>query len=70
MKIKEVRQKLGLTQKQIAPLLGTTQQGVGRIESGYEGRRETAGQIAALVALDLLNEHNLIDELIEKHRKI
>jgi len=32
--IKEARQKLGLTQKEFAPLLGMTQQAVARIESG------------------------------------
>jgi|SaaInl4_200m_RNA_FD_contig_111_201940_length_500_multi_5_in_0_out_0_2 predicted transcriptional regulator len=61
--IKEVRSKLGLTQKQMAPLLGMTQQGVGRIETGYEGRKETNGHRHILMLISLISEHGLLEEL-------
>ena len=62
--IKEARCKLGLTQKEFAPLLGMTQQAVARIESGE--RKETKGHLAALLAIDLLFEHGLIAELVAR----
>ncbi|MBN1615446.1 MAG: helix-turn-helix transcriptional regulator [Deltaproteobacteria bacterium] len=38
IKISELRAKKGLTQKQLAKLMGTSQQAISRIESGqYEG---------------------------------
>ena len=38
MKIAELREKKGLSQKQLAELMGTSQQAISRIESGrYEG---------------------------------
>jgi transcriptional regulator with XRE-family HTH domain len=61
--IKETRSKLGLTQKQFAPLLGMTQQAVARIESGE--RRETKGHLASLRAIELISMHDLIAELLE-----
>jgi DNA-binding XRE family transcriptional regulator len=63
--IKKVRSELGLTQKQIAPLLGMSQQGVCRVETGYEGRSETKQHIAHLVAIEILEKHGLIAELEE-----
>ena len=60
--IKETRRKLGLTQKQFAPLLGMTQQSVARIESGE--RAETKGHLAALQAIALIFEHGLLADLI------
>lgn len=62
--IKEARRKLGLTQKEFAPLLGMTQQAVARIESGW--RAETKGHRAVLVAIELLFEHGLIAELVAR----
>jgi len=38
MKIAELREKKGLSQQQLAKLMGTSQQAISRIESGeYEG---------------------------------
>jgi transcriptional regulator with XRE-family HTH domain len=62
--IQEARRKLGLTQKQFAPMLGMTQQAVARIESG--DRTETKGHRAALLAIELLFEHGLIAEFIAR----
>jgi len=62
--IKEARQKLGLTQSKMAVLLGMAQPTLARIESG--GRNETKGHRAHLAALELLNEHGLIDKLATK----
>jgi len=62
--IKEARQQLGVTQKQMADLLGMTQPMVGKIEGGVEGRKETKGHIAHLIALELIFDHGLLEDLI------
>lgn len=64
--IKEARVKLGLTQKQMADLLGMSQHRVSEIERGVGGRAETKGHIAHIVALNLLNEHGFIADLATK----
>ena len=61
--IKEARRKLGLTQKQMAYLIGMATSGVGRIEAGYEGRSETRQIQHYLVALLVLHRHGLVSEL-------
>jgi len=64
--IKEARCKLGLTQKQMAELLGNTQHRVSEIERGVDGRSETKQQLHHLQAIGLLFEHGLIAELIAR----
>jgi DNA-binding XRE family transcriptional regulator len=66
--IYSVRNKLKLTQKQFAPLMGMTQQAISRIETGYEWRLETKINLAALTAIVILHENGLIDELLLKLR--
>jgi transcriptional regulator with XRE-family HTH domain len=61
--MKDTRQKLGLTQSQLARLLGTSQHRVSEIEKGRDGRKMTKQQRYHLVALRLLHKHELIDEL-------
>lgn len=61
--IKEARQKLGLTQKQMAVLLGTTQHRVSEIERGIDGRTETKQMRHHLAALLVIGGHGLLDEL-------
>ena len=64
--IKEARQKLGLTQQQMACLLGMTRPALAKIEGGVEGRKETKGHIAHLIALQLIFEHGLLEDLMSK----
>lgn len=66
VKIKESRLRLGLTQKQMALLMGLTQPALAKIETGIEGRKETKGHVAHLVAVDLIANHGLIDDLTTK----
>jgi DNA-binding XRE family transcriptional regulator len=70
MKMKEVRQKLGMTQAEFAPLMGMTQQAITKIERGYEGRKETNVHLSLLTAIDLIYRHGLIDEVIIKLNKV
>ena len=63
MTIKETRSKLKLTQQQMADLLGMSQQGVSRIETGYEGRSETRQILHHLAAIDTIAEMGLLDVL-------
>jgi len=60
--IKKVRSKFGLTQKQMAKVMGMAQPTLARIESGK--RAETKGHIAHIHAIDLLYENCLMDTLI------
>ena len=64
--IKEVRATLGLTQQKMAELMGMARTRVTEIETGNSGRSETKGHIAHLIALDLIFEHGLLDELVSK----
>lgn len=64
--IKEARRKLGLTQKQMASLLGMSQSGVGRIETGYEGRSETRQMQHHLAAIEVVFEAGLGEKLASK----
>lgn len=63
--LKEVRRKLGLTQKQIADLLGTAQHRISEIERGVDGRKETRQMRHHLAALIVLGKHKLLDKLRE-----
>ncbi len=60
--IKEVRSKFGLTQKQMARIMGMAQPTLARIESGK--RTETKVHMANLLALDLLYANSLLDEFV------
>lgn len=53
MKIAELREKKGLSQQQLAELMGTSQQAISRIESGeYEGfTLKTLEKIAAATGM-------------------
>ena len=64
--IKETRHTLGLTQKQMADLLGMSQSGVGRIESGYECRSETRQLKHHLAALEVISDSGLMGVLAAK----
>jgi len=64
--IKEARKKLGLTQKEIAEILGNTQHRVSEIERGIDGRTETKQQLHHLKAIELIFEHGLIAELVAR----
>jgi transcriptional regulator with XRE-family HTH domain len=64
--IKEARQKLGLTQKEMAEILGNTQHRISEIERGVDGRSETKQQLRHLNAIELIFEHALIAELIAR----
>jgi len=64
--VKESRLRLGLTQKQMADLLGTTQHRISEIERGVDGRSETKQQQHHLAAIDLIFEHGLIAELVAR----
>jgi len=66
--IKEVRQKLDLTQKQMAKLLGVTQHRVSELERGIDGRAETRQQIKHLSAIQFIAEHGLLDEFTDRQR--
>ena len=68
--IKEARQSLGLTQKQIAGLLGTTQHRVSEIERGIDGRAETKQMQHHLVALLLIGQNVLVEDLTTKVKAI
>lgn len=68
--IKDTRQKLGVTQKQMASMLGMSQQGVGRIETGYEGRSETRQLQYHLAAIEVIAEAGLLDILAAKIERI
>lgn len=61
--IKEARQSLGLTQKQMADLLGTTQHRVSEIERGIDGRAETKQTQHHLAALLVIGKRGLLAEL-------
>lgn len=65
-KAKEVRGNLGLTQLQMATLMGMARTRVTEIETGSTGRKETKGHIAHLIALELIFEHGLLEDLITK----
>lgn len=62
--IKEARQALGLTQKQMANIMGQTQQSIARIETGK--RTETNSMLRHLTAIEVIAEHGLIEELASK----
>ena len=68
--IKKARQKLDLTQKQIADLLGTTQHRVSEIERGVSGRSETRQMRHHLAALLVIGEDGLIEKLASKIEEI
>ena len=68
--IKNVREKINLTQKQMAALLGMSQQGVGRIETGYDGRSETRQIQYHLAAIEVIFDAGLLDTLTEKTEAI
>lgn len=68
--IKQARHKLGLTQKKIADLLGTTQHRVSEIERGIDGRTETKQMQHHLVALVVLGENGLIDKMASEIKAI
>ena len=67
--IKEARQKLGLTQKQMADLIGTVQHRISEIERGIDGRKETKQMQHHLAAIELIWEYGLIEELTAQHDK-
>lgn len=54
---------MGITQKQMANIIGMATSGVGRIEAGYEGRTETRQIQHHLAALLVLHRHGLVSEL-------
>ncbi|MCK5232714.1 MAG: helix-turn-helix transcriptional regulator [Desulfobulbaceae bacterium] len=61
--IKEVRQRLNLTQSKMAELLGMSQPALAKIETGVEARKETKGHIAHLIALGIISENDLLGDL-------
>ena len=70
MKIKDVRQRMCMTQEQFAPLMGMSQPAITKIECGYQGRKETLIHITTLILIDTLYRHGLIDEVIIKLNKV
>ena len=68
--IKEARPTLGLTQKQMADLLGTTQHRVSEIERGIDGRTETKQMQHHLAALLVIKKNGLLEELAAKVKAI
>ncbi len=64
--IKQLRGTLGITQQKMADLMGMARTRVNEIETGTTGRSETKGHIAHLIALELIYEHGLIEELATK----
>lgn len=63
MKIKTIRQQLGLSQTEMAELLGISQSRVSALERGLEGRSETKIMKQLLKALVVLNRYDLIEHL-------
>lgn len=66
MKLKDLRVKLELTQSEMGELLGISQQALYKIETGYQNRKETKIMERLLIALELIAERGLIDELKRK----
>lgn len=66
--IKEVRERNGLTQQQIASYMGMSQHRVSEIERGVDGRSETKQQRHFLDALEVIVENDLLDELNNRQR--
>ena len=64
--IKESRLRLGLTQKQMADLLGTSQHRISEIERAVDGRAETKQMIHHLAAIEVVSEAGLIENLALK----
>ena len=68
--IKQVRLRLGLTQKQMARYMGMTQPAVARIERRLGGRKETNGHLAHLCGLVVVGRHGLLAELATELNEI
>ena len=66
MKLKDLRTKLELTQSEMGELLGISQQAVYRVETGFQNRKETKIMERFLIALELIAEHGLVEELKRK----
>ncbi len=66
MNLREVRIGLGISQTCLSRLLGCTQHRISELETGKGGRRPTKQHWAACRALEVLHDHNLLQELIFK----
>lgn len=68
--LSEARCKLGLTQKQLADLLGTMPHRISELENGVDGRKPTKQMQHHLEALEVIAEHGLLDYLATKIKTI
>lgn len=61
--IKEARQTLGLTQKQLADLVGMFPHRISELEHGTDGRKPTKQMLHHLAAIEVIADHGLLNEL-------
>lgn len=63
--LKEARFQMGLSQKNMALLLGMKQRHYSRLETGYENRKPTKQHARIVKILDFIHSKGLLAELIE-----
>jgi len=63
--LKEARLLLGLSQKDMALLMGMQQQHYSRLETGYEGRKPTKQHAGIIKILEFIKSKGLLGGLIE-----
>lgn len=59
LSIKYVRHRLGLTQKQMAELMGMDQSRLSKIETQWSGRKETNVHLAFLDILENIRQYSV-----------
>lgn len=67
---REARLHMGLSQRQLAPLIGINASNISYVETGGKrGTAPTKQQIAAMRNLLFIHSHSLLQDLIEKVNK-
>ena len=70
IKIKQVRQIIGMTQEKFGEIMGMSNTRVCQIENNAGGRKETFQHVVHLIAIVLIVKHGLLDEFKKKIRRL
>ena len=68
IELKNIRLKMGITQKTMASLLGMKQQNYSRLETNYEGRKLTKQHISAINMLVFIHENELLTKYMTTNK--
>ena len=69
MKIKEAREKIGMTQAQFGKLMGMSQSRISEIEHNANFRIETFQHKIHLIGIEMLVENDLLEEFQKRINK-